>query len=141
MIFSLSNLSRGVAIQSRIDPIAVNTAVRRRNCMSALERINNAYLELLSASTIGNLDGNILVNKLRENCHLITKVYIPDETIEHWFVLSKQETLTVQKISFMVKSSCVHEFLQLIGFEPDCIFLRKMNLEEPYHSIIINVSR
>ncbi len=109
--------------------------------MSALERINHAYLELLSASRIGKLDGNTLVNKLRSNCHLYSKVYIPDETIEHWLVLSKQETLTVQKISFMVKSSCVHEFLQLIGFEPDCIFLRKMNLEEPYHSIIINVSR
>ena len=106
--------------------------------MSALEKINNAYIELLSIATLGERKGSEIAQTLMDNKHLWTKVYLPDETQEHWMELVDGEEITVDKISFMVESDKVLEFLQLFhGLPPDLITMRKMNVEKPYHSIII----
>lgn len=106
--------------------------------MSALEKINNAYIELLSIATLGEQQGNKIAQTLMDNKHLWTKFYLPDETQEHWMNLVEGERITVDRISFMVESEKVLEFLQLFhGLPPDLITMRKMNVNRPYHSIII----
>ena len=106
--------------------------------MSALDRINHAHLELLSIATLGERKGSDIAQTLMDNKHLWTKVYLPDETQEHWLDLMDGETITVNKISFMVATDKVLEFLQLFhGLPPDVITMRSMSVKQPYHSIII----
>ena len=109
--------------------------------MSALQKINNTYLELLSIATLGSWEGSDIAQTLKDNNHLWTKFYLPDETVEHWMCLVEEERITVDRISFMVKSDKVMEFLNLFnGLPPDVVTLRKMHLPQPYHSIIIRCS-
>ena len=106
--------------------------------MSALEKINHAHLALISIAECGSWSGSDIAQTLMDNKHLWTKVYLPDETQEHWLDLMDGETITVNKISFMVATDKVLEFLQLFhGLPPDVITMRSMHVKQPYHSIII----
>ena len=59
--------------------------------MSALEKINNAYLELLSAAVLGDVDGKRIATDLRENSELWSKVYVSDQTSQMWMELMHQD--------------------------------------------------
>ena len=67
--------------------------------MSALEKINNAYIELLSIATLGERKGSEIAQTLMDNKHLWTKVYLPDETQEHWMELVDGEEITVDNVN------------------------------------------
>ena len=108
--------------------------------MSALERINNAYLELLSAAVLGDVDGKRIAADLRENSELWSKVYVSDETSQMWMELMHQDEFECSALYLLAPSDGILQLMSLANtWAPTCMTTRKTAYEIPYHSLILLV--
>ena len=106
--------------------------------MSALEKINNAYLELLSAAVLGDVDGKRIAADLRENSELWSKVYVSDESSQMWMELMHQEEFECQALYLLAPSDGILQLMSLANeWAPTCMTTRKTAYEIPYHSLIL----
>jgi hypothetical protein len=106
--------------------------------MSALDKINDAYLELLSAAVIGNKLGGDVASDLRKHSDLWTKVYVSDETIQLWMDLAFTDTFVCSALYLLAPSNEIEKLMALANtWEPACITARKTAYETPYHSVIL----
>ena len=106
--------------------------------MSALERINNAYLELLSAAVLGDVTGKRIAADLRENSELWSKVYVSEETSQMWMDLMNQEEFECEAIYLLAPSDGILNLMSLANsWSPTCMTTRKTAYEIPYHSLIL----
>ncbi len=106
--------------------------------MSALERINNAYLELLSAAVLGDVSGQRIAADLRENSELWSKVYLSEASTEHWITMMHQENFQGEAIFLLAPSSGILQLMSLANsWAPACMTTRKTAYEIPYHSLIL----
>jgi len=106
--------------------------------MSALERINNAYLELLSAAVLGDVAGKRIAADLRENSELWSKVYVSEETSQMWMELMNQEEFECQALYLLAPSSGILQLMSLANsWAPTVMTTRKTAYEIPYHSLIL----
>ena len=106
--------------------------------MNALERINHAYLELISATEFGETRGQDIAADLRENC-CWDKVYLSDETTDHWMDLMSQETFRAQSLYILAPSQHLEQLMAVVnGWNPSCIITRKTSYKTPYHSLILH---
>jgi hypothetical protein len=106
--------------------------------MSALERINNAYLELLSAASFGDLEGQKIAEDLRNSPELWSKVYLSEASTEHWITMMQQENFQGEAIFLLAPSSGILQLMSLANsWAPACMTTRKTAYEIPYHSLIL----
>ena len=106
--------------------------------MSALERINNAYLELLSAAVLGDIDGKRIAADLRANSELWSKVYMTDDNSQMWMELMNQDHFTCEALYLLAPSSGILQLMSLANsWAPACMTTRKTAYEIPYHSLIL----
>jgi hypothetical protein len=106
--------------------------------MSALERINNAHLELLSAAVLGDVSGKRIAADLRENSELWSKVYVSEETSQMWMDLMNQEEFECQALYLLAPSSGILQLMALANeWGPAVMTTRKTAYEIPYHSLIL----
>ena len=106
--------------------------------MSALETINNAYLELLSAAVLGDVSGSRIAEDLRENSELWSKVYVSDQTSQLWMELMHQEEFECSALYLLAPSSGILQLMSLANtWAPTCMTTRKTAYEVPYHSLIL----
>ena len=106
--------------------------------MSALEKINNAYLELLSAAVLGAVSGKRIAADLRENSELWSKVYVSDQTSQLWMELMHQEEFECEALYLLAPSDGILQLMSLANqWAPTCMTTRKTAYEIPYHSLIL----
>lgn len=106
--------------------------------MSALERINHAYLELLGAAILGGKPGDEIAKDLREHSELWRKVYVSDETTELWMDLMHQDEFQCSALYLLAPSDGILNLMSLANtWEPTCMTTRKTAYEIPYHSLIL----
>jgi len=106
--------------------------------MSALERINNAYLELLSAAVLGDVSGKRIAADLRENSELWSKVYMTDDNSLMWMELMNQDHFTCEALYLLAPSDGILQLMALANeWAPTCMTTRKTAYEIPYHSLIL----
>jgi hypothetical protein len=106
--------------------------------MSALERINNTYLELLSAAVLGDIDGKRIAADLRENSELWSKVYMTDDNSQMWMELMNQDHFTCEALYLLAPSSGILQLMSLANsWAPACMTTRKTAYDVPYHSLIL----
>lgn len=106
--------------------------------MSALEKINNAYLELLSAAVLGDVSGKRIAEDLRNSPELWTKFYLSDESTQMWMELMHQEEFECQALYLLAPSSGILQLMSLANqWAPTCMTTRKTAYEVPYHSLIL----
>ena len=106
--------------------------------MSALEKINNAYLELLSAAVLGDVSGSRIAEDLRNSPELWTKFYLSDESTQMWMEHIHQEHFTCEALYFLCPSDCILNLMSLANqWAPTCMTTRKTAYEIPYHSLIL----
>jgi hypothetical protein len=107
--------------------------------MSALERINNAYLELLSAAVLGDVSGKRIAADLRENSELWSKVYVSEETSQMWMELIHQEEFECEALYLLAPSDGILQLMALANeWGPTLMTTRKTAYEIPYHSLILH---
>lgn len=106
--------------------------------MSALERINHAYLELLGAATLGGKPGVEIAKDLREHSELWSKVYVSDETTELWMDLMHQDEFHCSALYLLGPSDGILNLMSLANtWNPTVMTTRKTAYEIPYHSLIL----
>jgi len=106
--------------------------------MSALERINNAYLELLSAAVLGDVSGKRIAADLREHSELWSKVYMTDDNSQMWMELMNQDHFTCEALYLLAPSSGILQLMSLANsWAPACMTTRKTAYDVPYHSLIL----
>ena len=106
--------------------------------MSALEKINNAYLELLSAAVLGDVSGKRIAADLRENSELWSKVYVSDQTSQMWMEMMQQDEFDCEALYLLAPSSGILQLMSLANqWAPTCMTTRKTAYEVPYHSLIL----
>lgn len=106
--------------------------------MSALERINNAYLELLGAAVLGDVDGKRIAADLRENSELWSKVYMTDDNSLMWMELMNQDNFTCEALYLLAPSDGILQLMSLANtWAPACMTTRKTAYDVPYHSLIL----
>ena len=107
--------------------------------MSALEKINNAHLELLSAAVLGDVSGKRIAADLRENSELWSKVYVSDETSQMWMELMHQENFNCEALYLLAPSDGILQLMALANeWGPAVMTTRKTAYEIPYHSLILH---
>jgi hypothetical protein len=106
--------------------------------MSALEKINNAYLELLSAADFGDVSGKRIAANLRENSELWSKVYLSEASTEHWMNMMHQDNFQGEAIFLLAPSDGILNLMSLANeWNPTVMTTRKTAYEIPYHSLIL----
>ncbi len=106
--------------------------------MSALERINNAYLELLSAASFGDVSGKRIAEDLRNSPELWSKVYLSESSSEHWMTMMHQEIFQGEAIFLLAPSDGILNLMSLANeWSPTVMTTRKTAYEIPYHSLIL----
>lgn len=106
--------------------------------MSALERINNAYLELLSAAVLGDVSGSRIAEDLRNSPELWSKIYVSDETSQMWMEMMHQDEFQCSALYLLAPSSGILQLMSLANtWAPTCMTTRKTAYEVPYHSLIL----
>ncbi len=106
--------------------------------MSALEKINNAHLELLSAAVLGDVSGKRIAADLRENSELWSKVYLSEASTEHWMELMHQDVFECEALYLLAPSDGILQLMALANeWGPTCMTTRKTAYEIPYHSLIL----
>ena len=106
--------------------------------MSALEKINNAYLELLSAAVLGDVSGARIAEDLRNSPELWTKFYLSDESTQMWMEHIHQEHFTCEALYLLAPSDGILQLMSLANqWAPTCMTTRKTAYEIPYHSLIL----
>ena len=106
--------------------------------MSALERINNAYLELLSVASLGDLDGKKIAEDLRNSPELWSKVYLSESSTEHWITMMHQENFNCEALYLLAPSDGILPLMSLANeWGPAVMTTRKTAYEIPYHSLIL----
>jgi len=107
--------------------------------MSALEKINNAYLELLSAASFGDLEGQKIAEDLRNSPELWSKVYLSESSSEHWMNMMHQENFQGEAIFLLAPSDGILQLMSLANeWGPAVMTTRKTAYEIPYHSLILH---